>query len=124
MGWAAGDDAGDIVPGFVADQNPVGRNVAGNPSPQGDKVDGPVGMDIVDHEANLIAVSLQHDNRLAPRVLRPVEVEIAEAVLRKRGIGRAVPAGHLQHLILKAGGAPGIGKVGDHAERMLLLHLH
>ena len=57
VGGLACDDAGNILAFGVLDEDLVGGHVAGHPAAQGNEVDGAVGVDVVDHEAQLVAVA-------------------------------------------------------------------
>ena len=74
----------------------------------------------MDHESYLVAVGIQHEHRLIAGVGSAVHIEVAQAVLFG-GIALAnVLCCRLDCLVLEAGSAPGVGKIGDHLECFLI----
>ena len=79
-------------------------------------------MDIVDHEANLIAVSVQQDDRLIPGIFVPVKKQVPDTVFLDPGKLFAIFTANQQHVVLKSRNAVCVGKLFNHFKRCLFFH--
>ena len=67
----------------------------------------------MNHEAHLVAVGVQHEYWAAAGSLFRADVDVAETVVGYLGDIAAVLFHHVENSVFKAGGAEGVGEIGD-----------